>query len=431
VLTPGPSSQPRPAGSTSQPGTTRLQWGLSRHARRLITLALAGLVVAVITRRAEFAGVAAPAALLLATWRQDRPEAVGLDLHLTTTRVVEREQVTVVAQAGGFGEHTVAMRLRPAHLIIPAVPVRAGPGAFRLPFLARRWGRLRVGELEIVLTDRWHLLEGRAAIRLPQLTCLPAPAPLDRRIVLSKLPSRLGEHPTRTPGEGIEFAGVREFVPGDRQRRINWPATTRRGTLQLNTFAAERAQNVIIVLDATSDVGEPGASSLDLAARAAAGMARSYLAARDQVGLVFSGGSQRWISPGSGRRQFDRIMDAMLSAQAARGQASMLTRLPRAALPPGALIVVFSPLLNPVLIETLRDLRERGLSVLVVDVLNVEPDLGGGGMAQLARRVWRMEQQAIRFSLRELGIPVAHWDGRQSLDAPLAPYTRRVMVTHR
>jgi hypothetical protein len=42
-----------------------------------------------------------------------------------------------------------------------------------------------------------------------------------------------------------------------------------------------------------------------------------------------------------------------------------------------------------------------------------------------------MEQQAIRFSLRELGIPLVHWDGVQSLDEPLAPYTRRAMVTHR
>jgi uncharacterized protein (DUF58 family) len=93
--------------------------------------------------------------------------------------------------------------------------------------------------------------------------------------------------------------------------------------------------------------------------------------------------------------------------------------------------MVFSPLLNPTLIETLRDLRERGLAVLIVDVLNAEPEPDSRTVAQLAQRVWRMEQQAIRFSLRELGIPVVHWDGRQSLDEPLAPYTRRVMVAHR
>ena len=48
-----------------------------------------------------------------------------------------------------------------------------------------------------------------------------------------------------------------------------------------------------------------------------------------------------------------------------------------------------------------------------------------------ARRIWRMEQEAIRFSLRELGIPVVHWNGMQSLDLPLAGYTRRPLVTRR
>jgi hypothetical protein len=42
-----------------------------------------------------------------------------------------------------------------------------------------------------------------------------------------------------------------------------------------------------------------------------------------------------------------------------------------------------------------------------------------------------MEQQAIRFSLRELGIPVLPWDGTAPLDIPLAPYTRRPLVTRR
>jgi uncharacterized protein (DUF58 family) len=113
-----------------------------------------------------------------------------------------------------------------------------------------------------------------------------------------------------------------------------------------------------------------------------------------------------------------------------------VTRLPNAALPPGALILVVSPLLSLRLVEALRELRERGFATLVIDVLAAEPDIGSGlvrsrdrAMARMARRIWRMEQDAIRFSLRELGIPVVYWNGRSSLDEPLAPYTRRVMVT--
>ena len=111
------------------------------------------------------------------------------------------------------------------------------------------------------------------------------------------------------------------------------------------------------------------------------------------------------------------------------------SRLPEAALPPGALIIVVSPLLSLRLVEALRELRERGFATIVIDVLCTEPDVGSGligsrdrAIARLARRIWRMEQDAIRFSLRELGIHVVWWNGRSSLDETLSPYTRRVLV---
>jgi uncharacterized protein (DUF58 family) len=92
---------------------------------------------------------------------------------------------------------------------------------------------------------------------------------------------------------------------------------------------------------------------------------------------------------------------------------------------------VFSPLLDTRLIEAMRDLRERGFSVLVVDVLNSEPRHDRSIVSGLAARMWRLEQEAIRFSLTQIGVPVVHWNGTSSLDEPLAPYTRRVLVMHR
>jgi len=127
-------------------------------------------------------------------------------------------------------------------------------------------------------------------------------------------------------------------------------------------------------------------------------------------------------------------MDLMLADHGladARSRDVQILRLPRAGLPPGSLILVFSPLLDRRMVETLRDLRERGFSVLIIDVLNAEPSGRRDSLSGLARRIWRMEQEAIRFSLRELGIPLVRWDGQQSLDEPLAPYTRRVMVSRR
>ncbi len=433
-----------------------VRWRSSRHARRLLTLGLFGVFIATITRRPEFAGLAAPALLLLAAGRiQRRPPRITVQGQPSTRRAFEDELVALDVAALDAGDCTVRWLLHPGQEIEiwgPAGAVTADGPAARFIVSPHRWGRRELGTIDVQLRDRWRLAEGHLTLSLPRIDCYPAPAHQQTRVVLSRLPNRLGEHPARVSGEGIEFAGVREYVPGDRQRSINWAASTRRGRLQVNTFAAERSQDVVLLADATSDVGEPGSSALDLALRGAAAAARAYLEARDRVGVItYQWGWVTWLPPGLGRRQVYRIIDSMLASDAgytgsergARG--ASFSRLPRAALPPGALVIVFSPLLDQRFVETLRDMRERGFSMLVVDVLNAEPPArrhrpwrgGMGGSSprantdRMARRIWQMEQEAIRFSLRELGVPVVHWDGDTSLDLPLAAYTRRPVVARR
>jgi uncharacterized protein (DUF58 family) len=427
------TSQPAaPSPADQRTGQWRhVQWRLSRHAQRLLTLAFAGLLIALVTGRPAFAGLAAPPLLLLAAWREQRPASVRLSASLGQRQLTEGQAGAVTAELGGLDGHEADLRIAAAEAI-EAGPVGAdGAGGYRLEYRPVRWGRRRVGTLEVLLTDSMHLAEGYLRLELPMIDCQPMPAMPSGRIVLSRLPSRLGEHPARVAGEGSEFTGVREFVPGDRQRRINWPATTRRGTLQLNTFAAERAQNVVIIADVTADVGVPGLTSLDLTVRGAAGLIASYQAARDRIGLIVHAGTLSWIAPGLGQRHGYRLLDLLMSSGGGWDRTAGLTRLPRAALPPGALIIVLSPLLDYRLVESLRDLRERGLTVLVIDVLNAEPDPGRSRNGELTRRLWRLEQRAIRFSLTQLGIPVLHWDGKQSLDEPLAPYTQRTMLVRR
>jgi uncharacterized protein (DUF58 family) len=222
---------------------------------------------------------------------------------------------------------------------------------------------------------------------------------------------------------------------------------------------------VVLLADATSDVGEPRSSALDLALRGATAAARAYLDGLDRVGVItYQWGGVSWLSPRLGRRQLYRIIVSMMTSRplattAAWARGASLGRLPRAVLPPGALIVVFSPLLDQRFVESLRNIRERGFTMLVVDVLNAEPPAGRsiprrGGLGGSSRRamplrgslggssprastdrmagqIWRMEQEAVRFSLRELGVPVVHWDGAASLDLPQAAYARRPLAARR
>jgi uncharacterized protein (DUF58 family) len=409
---------------------TKVDWRLSRHARRLLTLALAGLLFAMITRRPEFVGLAAPALLLLAGARTPRPAEVTVTTGLSSGRVFEGEQVAVNLSVDG--ELSATWLLHPGPVVEPLDGVTKDGTVAKFIISPERWGRRPAGTVTLTLRDRWRVAEGTATVRLPAMDCYPNPAAQQDRVVLSRLPNRLGEHPSRATGEGIEFSGVREYVPGDRQRQINWAASTRRGRLMVNMQSVERSQDVVLLVDATSDVGEPGNSALDLALRGASAAARTYLDARDRVGVVtYQWGGALWRAPALGKRQQYRIIDTMLSSEGGWARGDTLRRLPRAALPDGALVVVFSPLLDQRFTEALRDMRERGFTMLVIDGLNATPPTRWRFTDRLAKRVWLMEQESIRFSLRELGIPVVHWDGDEPLDLPLAPYTRRPMVARR
>jgi uncharacterized protein (DUF58 family) len=103
---------------------------------------------------------------------------------------------------------------------------------------------------------------------------------------------------------------------------------------------------VVVLADVSSGVGQAGASSADLAVRGAAGATAAYLAARDRVGLISYGQLVNWATPGTGRRQLNRITGLLLTSGADGVRIVAVTRLPRAALPPGALILVLSPLLS-------------------------------------------------------------------------------------
>jgi len=429
----------------------RVRWRLSAHGRRLLTLALTGLVVAIITRRPEFIALAAPALLLLASRQPDRPAQLAVRSALADIQIVEDSETAAIVEFAGQGTFTAEVALTPAEsisagppLVVPpvATPAPAGPAddstssrtrvpRIRLPFSAQRWGDRPVGLVTITLLDDYQVTEGVVHVSLPWLDCRPSPAQLQSTIRLSKLPSRLGERPARAIGEGVEFAGVREFVPGDRQRRVNWPATTRRGTLHLSTFSAERTQHIVVVADATSDIGPAGSSSLDYVLRGASGAIVRYLGKRDRVGLIVFGSRLNWIGPGQGRRHLHRLLQLLVSTPSGWERTAGITRLPRAALPPGALVLVFSPLLDPRIIESVRDMRERGFSVVVIDVLNASPEHDGSRISALTARLWRLEQDAIRFSMSELGVPVVHWDGSSSLDEPLMPLSRHTLVVPR
>jgi uncharacterized protein (DUF58 family) len=283
---------------------------------------------------------------------------------------------------------------------------------------AQRWGAPRAGSLTGVLRDRFGMIEHElVATALPAVRVLPEAETLRRLLDPHELQATVGSRVARERGEGIELAEVRAFHPGDAVRRINWQVSARRGTLHVTDRHPERNADVILFLDTFSDIG----GTLGFAVRAAATLAAGYLERRDRVGVIGFGGVLAGVGPRLGTRQLYRIVDTLLASSAEASYANKDVRLvPRRLLPPKALVVALSPLVDERSITALLDLRRRGHDLAIVE-LSPEPFLPppSGAEQQLARRLWHVRREAVRGRLRARGATVQTWDGAAPLQLPV------------
>ncbi len=397
----------------------------------MATAALLALAAAIVTGHAALVLLAAPALAALALLPRRRPAGLAVDVTLSGTRCFEGEDVTVtatvrVAGAQPLDEITIELQTAPQVSLADGEPgprtrvyVRAGQATARWVVHADRWGRYPPGTVRV--TGRAGAFETSVSAGLDPLEVFPRPARLRPRLVPAELLRRIGEHTGRAIGEGVEFAGLRPYQPGDQLRDVNRAVSLRRGQLHVNQRAAARAADLVVMIDAFGDSGPVSQACLDVAVHGAAALVTAYLRVSDRVGLVVLGGMLRWFGPAAGDRQFYRIAEMMLAARYDSWVTPDVGRIPRTALPPGTLVVVFSPLLDPRGFGAISDLRQRGFPLIVVDTLRDEPPAGSRPDTRLALRLWRLDRAATRSALRTLGVPVLRWEAGTELDSVLAP----------
>ena len=149
-----------------------------------------------------------------------------------------------------------------------------------------------------------------------------------------------GNQVARHRGEGIEFADLRPFTPGDRVRRVNWRATARRGVPWVNE-AHPGAEHRRRALPRHVRRGAARRHGDARPRRAGGGRARARTTCKekDRVGLVSFGGVLNWLTAASGTTQLYRIVDSLLDAEIMLSYAwKDLDVIPTRTLPPRALV---------------------------------------------------------------------------------------------
>ncbi len=125
-----------------------------------------------------------------------------------------------------------------------------------------------------------------------------------------------GEYLSTFKGQGIEFAEVREYIPGDDVRSIDWNVTARTGVPYIKKFNETRELTVFIACDvsASGQFGSQAKFKQQAAAELAALFAFSALRNSDKVGLLlFSDQVELFVPPKKGKRHILRLIRELIA----------------------------------------------------------------------------------------------------------------------
>jgi uncharacterized protein (DUF58 family) len=236
-----------------------------------------------------------------------------------------------------------------------------------------------------------------------------------------------GVIPSKVLGIGTEFYSMREYVPGDDPKRINWKASARYNSLIINETEAERVTDVMVVLD--SDVtfyGPVEGEMFERGVQAAASISSHLLRQGNRVGLVLQGSERGSVSAGFGKRHERRILYLLAAAKPGRAKVStsyIMSLLASRMLPFSAQIVIVSSLLDPEMKEGVRQLAMAGYSMLILSPTPTAPSTFQDSTEEIAFKLVMLERSITLLAL-ERSSTIIDWPRGIPLSAVMTKVRR-------
>jgi uncharacterized protein (DUF58 family) len=125
-----------------------------------------------------------------------------------------------------------------------------------------------------------------------------------------------GQYHSVFKGSGIAFSEVRQYIPGDDIRLIDWNVSARMNEAYVKLFVEEREMTVLLLVDmsASGRFGSRDQEKRELAAELAAVLAFSAIRNNDRVGLIiFTDTVERFVPPKKGKKHVLRVVSEILS----------------------------------------------------------------------------------------------------------------------
>lgn len=152
-------------------------------------------------------------------------------------------------------------------------------------------GEYDFGKTHLYLTSPLKLIQRRYTVPTDKMMKV-YPSVLQMKhfemMAFSKTASLSGVKKIRRIGHSYEFEQIKNYIPGDDYRSINWKATGRRGELMVNQYQDERSQHVYCLIDKSRTMKMPfnGLTLMDHAINTALVISNIAIKKHDKAGLV-------------------------------------------------------------------------------------------------------------------------------------------------
>ena len=276
-------------------------------------------------------------------------------------------------------------------------------------------GHYHLGPVKMRVKDAFDLFYNeRMEESIHSFSVFPQIEVLEDQIITSRAPKLLsGAMPLNVIGTGTEFYSLREFVPGDSLRSVNWKALAKKGKMMVNETVREDVMDVILLLDAreVSAVGGGKDTPLEMSCRAAATYAKQLLDERNNVALMVYGETIERVDLDRGEHHLFKILTALSSAKPQGNlklEIVMKDLLPH--LPSGSPIILFSSLDDDhTIAEAFTSTISRGFTITTISPSSLDFEERMKRIPLEPLLIAKIERDNMISELRSFGLQVGDW----------------------
>ena len=276
-------------------------------------------------------------------------------------------------------------------------------------------GHYTLGPVSVRYRNVFNLFANESKVQdRTDITVFPQVREIEEALLRSDVPKMYtGATTLKTPGPGMEFYSLREYLPGDAFRSINWKAYARTGELMVNEKTRDAVTDVFIILD-TRDVSRIGTvlkNPLEMGTIAAASISNYFIRRRDSVALVTYGERMDYLSPETGDNQGYKVL-SNLAAVRAKGSMPLqaVTNAMSSRMSRGSPVFIISSLEGDgTTLPAIRNLAARGHEVIVLSPSSIDLERLISRIPRMSYEVLKLERQNRLTAISGYGAKVIDW----------------------